>query len=218
MQILKNRIHYSIQASLMKLGLYNPEEVWYSYISRDYHVVDYQAYKTGSLPYDFRGPKPILKKNNYIAFTGAAQTFGTLCRHPFPDLIKDQLNIDVLNLGTGGAGPGHFLHEELLSEINNSRLAVIQVLSARSVEKSVLKDCTGIVTVRETGEKLSSNEAYKRILEQPGDYAEKVIAETRENYVQLYKELLDKITVPKILFWLLALIVRAQPGWEKHCV
>src|SRR5690625_6059162 len=59
----------------------------------------------------------------------------------------------------------------------------------------------GIVTVRETGEKLSSNEAYSRILQQPGDYGERIIEETRQNYIQLYKELLNKITVPKILFW-----------------
>lgn len=201
MQIIKNRFISAMQSGLMKTGLYRPKDVWYSYISRDYHVVDYQPYKIGNLPYDFRGPRPDLKENNDVAFTGAAQTFGTLSREPFPDLIKNQLNVDVLSLGTGGAGPRHFLHEELLSEINKSRVAVIQVLSARSVENSVLKDCTGIVTVRETGEKLSSNEAYSRILQQPGDYGERIIEETRQNYIQLYKELLTKIRVPKILFW-----------------
>src|SRR5690625_6907761 len=51
-----------------------------------------------------------------------------------------------------------------------------------------IKGLHGIVTVRETGEKLSSNEAYSRILQQPGDYGERIIEETRQNYIQLYKE------------------------------
>src|SRR5690625_6336542 len=42
-----------------------------------------------------------------------------------------------------------------------------------------IKGLHGIVTVRETGEKLSSNEAYSRILQQPGDYGERIIEETQ---------------------------------------
>ena len=198
---LKNRVVSWSQSLLMRLRIYSPKLVWYSYSTRDFQIVDYQAYQLDKLPYSFRGPKPVLKNKKYISFLGAAQTFGVFCRKPFPDLIKDELGCNIINLGMGGAGPGHFLHKELLSVINDSKIAVVQVLSARSVENSVMEDCTGTITIRATGEKLSSKDAYNRVLSNPEFDAEQIISETRQNYTKAYKELLDKITVPKILFW-----------------
>ncbi|MEX1014590.1 MAG: DUF6473 family protein [Candidatus Paceibacterota bacterium] len=198
---LKNKIIYYAQSALIKYKLYKPKEVWYSYSSRDYNIVDYKTYEIGNLPYTFRGPKPEIKNNNYVSFAGAAQTFGVYCQKPFPDLVKERLNYKMINLGMGGAGPSHFLHDELLSIINKSSVAVIQLLSARSVENSIMENCTGEITIRKTGEKLSSQDAYSKILLQPEYDAEQIILETRQNYVNLYKVLLSRITVPKILFW-----------------
>lgn len=201
MSLLKNKIIYHVQRLLMKFNLYSPEEVWYSYSERDYEVVDYHPYEISDLPYTFRGPKPELESGNYIAFIGAAQTFGCFCQHPFPDLIWKKLDITVLNLGMGGAGPEHFNEQELLSLINDAKAVVVQVMSARSVENSYMEDCTGIITLRETGEKVSSEEAYRRVLAKSEDFARQIVEETRQNYIETYRKLLNKITVPKILFW-----------------
>lgn len=201
MGLLKNRIKYYVQNTLIKLNLYEPKEVWYSYSQRDYEIVDYQAYQIPGLPYTFRGPKPDLNSGDYVAFIGAAQTFGCLCEHPFPDLIQQKFDVDILNLGMGGAGPEHFDDPKLLDLINNAKAVVVQVMSARSVENSYMKDCTGIITIRETGEKVSSKEAYRRVLDQSEDFARKIVEETRRNYVGTYRNLLNKITVPAILLW-----------------
>lgn len=201
MSLLKNKLIYYGQHALLKTGLYNPDEVWYSYSKRDYEIVDYQAYELPGLSYTFRGPKPDLKPGEYIAFIGAAQTFGCYCQNPFPDLIQKKLNVDILNLGMGGAGPEHFIEPKLLELINDAKAVVVQVLSARSVENSYMEDCTGTITLRETGEKVSSEEAYRRVLSKSEDFAKQIVSETRENYIKKYHDLLDKITVPKILFW-----------------
>jgi hypothetical protein len=201
LNILRNQARYVTQKVLLKSGLYKPEKVWYSYSERDHEIVDYNAYQIPELPYTFRGPKPRLNSGEYIAFLGAAQTFGCFCPKPFPEIIKHNLDVDILNLGMGGAGPDHFNQPKLITLVNDSKVAVLQVLSARSVENSFMKDCTGTITIRETGEKVSGKEAYRILLNQSEDYARKIVSETRKNYLSIYKNLLSEIKVPVILFW-----------------
>ncbi len=201
MIILKNKLIYYLQKLLIDSNIYIPHTVWYSYSKRDFKIVDYKPYQLQNLPYTFRGPKPNLKPKNYIAFIGAAQTFGCFCKNPFPNLIKEDFDVDILNLGMGGAGPDHFNDPDILSLINNAKFVVVQVLSARSVDNSFMKDSTGSTTIRNTGEKITTKEAYRRVLSQSESFAKQIVNETRTNYIKKYQSLLEKISVPKILFW-----------------
>ena len=53
------------------------------YQNRDREIVDYQMYELSGTGLQFRGPEHRIG-HKYIAFVGAAQTFGCFCEHPFP--------------------------------------------------------------------------------------------------------------------------------------
>lgn len=55
------------------------------YQGRDYEVVDYELYELPGVPVRAREPKPKnLRSGKYLACLGAAETFDTLCRTPWP--------------------------------------------------------------------------------------------------------------------------------------
>jgi len=154
----------------------NPEALWNRtpYRQRDRHLIDYQTYQLDGAREEFRGPP--VTGDAYVACVGASQTFGRFVQAPFPNLIARALGIEVLNLGRGGAGPTFPLGNPLLLErINHARAAVVQVFSAADF--------------------------YTALLQEDEQLARQIVAETRANYVQSMTELLDAITVPKVLFW-----------------
>lgn len=184
------------------------------YATPDWEVVDYQMYcldpevidrqtNTGLL---LRGPKPQhLEKGKYFVCIGAAQTFGRFCEKPYPTLLQERLNVVTLNLGYGGAGPSFFSkdNDRLLKYINNARFAIIQVMSGRSESNSLFESRgLGFYTRISDGTSIGCDDAFRELLkENDRDYIKKIVAETRHNWVNNYKELLEKITIPKILFW-----------------
>ena len=177
------------------------------YQERDWEIVDYQMYSLKDTGKSFRGPEPkTLEKNQYFVCIGAAQTFGCFCKRPYPILLEEQLNLPALNLSAAGAGPDYFLQEQdLIPYINNARFAIVQVMSGRSESNSVFsfnsKDGAGL-TRRADGVKIGADPAYQELLkENEPDYVKKIVAETRENWVNNFQELLKKITIPKILLW-----------------
>jgi Domain of unknown function (DUF6473) len=190
-----------------------------------WEIVDYQCYFLDDTGLDFRGPKPEnLQAGQYFVCLGAAQTFGCLCPKPYPSLLQEELQLPTLNLGYGGAGPYFFLkHEELWKYINQAKFVIVQVMSGRS-ESNSLFDSGGLeyLTRRADGVKIGAQDAYQQLLEK--DYPQNrgavekwrrkivgfltenpevkdIINETRQNWVHNHKLLLEKITVPKILFW-----------------
>lgn len=190
-----------------------------------WEIVDYEGYALEKTDLWFRGPQPqTLERGKYFVCLGAAQTFGCFCEKPYPALLQEQLKFPSFNLGYGGAGPYFFLkHEELWDYINGAKFAIVQVMSGRS-ESNSLFDSGGLehLTRRTDGVKIGAQDAYQQLLEK--DYpknmgvAEKwqrkimgfltenpkvkeVITETRQNWVENSKLLLERITVPKILFW-----------------
>lgn len=183
------------------------------YQLEDFEVIDYNLYYLQGISYLLRGPKPpSIEPNSYISYIGAAQTFGTLCQFPYPNLLAERLCIPTLNLGYGGAGPRMFLQndffeqDKLFQYINNSKLVVIQVLSGRSVHNSLLDCPFGASIVRRVNEPnaplLQADSHYQRILEEFEEAKIKdIVQETRINWVGGMIELLQKITVPKILLW-----------------
>jgi hypothetical protein len=184
------------------------------YQKSDWEVVDYQLYLLDPEIVDsysgkeliVRGPKPkSFKKNNYFTCVGAAQTFGRFCQQPYPNLLSEQLGLPVLNLGFGGVSADFFWQDnpKLLDYLNNAKFVIIQVMSGRSQDNSVFKNCRGYYVTKVADEtKINWVDAYQELIDHNDrQFVEKIIAETRQNWVNSYLQFLQKIQVPKILFW-----------------
>lgn len=184
------------------------------YAKADFEIVDYQIYcldkeiinpSTGKSLL-LRGPQlQNLEPNTYFVCIGAAQTFGRFCQKPFPTLLEEKLGLPVLNLGYGGATSSFFLkdNEKLLTYINNAKFAIIEVMSARRESNSLfINHGTETFTKVSDGTKIKCRDIYQELLErQDIKTVKKIVAETRNNFIKNYKNLLDNIAVPKILFW-----------------
>ena len=79
------------------------------YQSEANQLVDYQLWRLDGSNEFFRGPQMVLRPQKFVAYLGAAQTFGTFCRYPFPNLIAERIGLATANLGVGGAGAGRQL-------------------------------------------------------------------------------------------------------------
>ena len=172
----------------------------------DVEIIDYDMYTLQGL--DLRGPR--LTQAEYIAYLGAAQTFGRYCHEPFPTLIGQQLQLGTLNLGSGGKGPQYYLQNpQTLDLVNKAKLAVVQVMSGRSVSNSVFESTRGGRSGirRSNGKKTTSNVIFYELIsgqDKRGlskSFLQQLVAETRDNYVKAMIELLEKIQVPTILLW-----------------
>lgn len=177
------------------------------YQNRDFEIADYQLFQLNDNPYFFRGPRPpSLQRGRYIAYVGAAQTFGVFCRFPYPNLLAERLIMPSLNLGVGGAGPGLFLTKPFLKKINAARICVVQVLSARSVDNSkllALNHSSELVRRDISGDSPRLDRIqYERLYRELSELEfVQLIEETRDNWVTLILQLLSAIAVPKVLFW-----------------
>lgn len=194
------------------------------YADRDFEVVDYQMYELPPTGLSFRGPARPVVPGEYIACLGAAQTLGCFCEHPYPALLEKELGMPVLNLGYGGAGPRFYnRHQPLIDVINQSKFAVVQVMSGRSEENSVYANGGLERQVRRRdGKVMSADNAWRAIAEMRYAWKhmpfaqntfrhvcrklalprlKRLIHETRGNWVASYQELLRRIKVPKVLFW-----------------
>ncbi|HWO43632.1 MAG TPA: DUF6473 family protein [Candidatus Eisenbacteria bacterium] len=184
------------------------------YAVTDWEVADYQTYPldpcvldpvTGA-PLVLRGPRPEhLDTGEYLSCIGGAQTFGRFCEEPFPVILRNKLGVPVLNLGRGGAGPAFFSqnNDRVLEYVNRGRLAIIQIMSGRSASNSIYESRgLGHYRRRSDGSAIGCDEAFKSLLrERSPEFVNRIVAETRENWVDEYRKLLKKIRVPKILFW-----------------
>jgi hypothetical protein len=174
------------------------------YQKRDWEIVDYQEYRL-TWTFSARGPAPrSLKRNQYFACVGAAQTFGCFCTDPYPRLLHQQTGLEALNLGAAGAGPQFFVRNpRLIARMNKARFVILQVMSGRSEDNSVfLSHGSEWLQRRSDRVKMSAEEAYRQLLQQ-GDEAlvRKVLSETSANWVASYRQLLRAIKPPVILFW-----------------
>ena len=194
------------------------------YQARDLEVIDYQMSDLATTNLKFRGPIPEdLTRNTFFSCIGAAQTLGCFVDSPFPNLVSNEIGLNTLNLGYGGAGPEFFnQQDELIDIINQGCFLVVQAMSGRSQSNSAF-DAGGLEfgTFKPTGEHTGAAEAWQRLLlgssairalplgrfsrgmarrlAQPR--LKTLVRETRENWVESYRILFEKITVPTILVW-----------------
>jgi hypothetical protein len=194
------------------------------YQARDNEVIDYQLYQLPGTELYFRGPESNLPEHDFVSCLGAAQTFGCFTEQPYPALIGQQLEAEVLNLGYGGAGPRFYnRHPELIDLVNRGKLAVVQVMSGRSEDNSRFESGgLELLKRRSDGQTMSADAAWRSVLELRYAWkrvplgkraarrlcrsigsaqAKRLLEETRANWIESYCQLLDSIEVPTILFW-----------------
>jgi hypothetical protein len=198
------------------------------YQEPDWRVVDYEAFCldpqildiSRDCPLRIRGPRPpSLAKGAYFVCLGAAQTFGRFCPRPFPTILQDRLSLPVLNISHGGAGPSFFSRSSprLLDYLNDARFIVLQVMSGRSESNSLFESRgVGHYTRRSDGTEIGCDEAFEDLLKTaPRALVARIVEETRRNWLDSYKALLAKVTVPTILFWFSTRRPRYRPAYDS---
>lgn len=183
----------------------------HKYQIEDFDICDYELYSLSGVRELLRGPRPndLSSSGRFIAFLGAAQTFGTLCRFPFPNLLSSMLGVESLNLSFGGAGPRKFLQmPELMQYVSRARCAVVQVLSGRSTSNSLMINPKGGSMLRwrtdpENTPLRKSELLYEELIGQKSESAlAAIVQETRDSWCDDFVRLAKLITVPKILLWI----------------
>ncbi len=207
------------------LGAIQDEEPSHRYGVLDGHITDYHLYKCPRTNLTFRGPRPAsMAQGRYFTCLGAAQTFGRFCDHPYPTLLEQRLGLAALNLSHPGAGASFFLrHQSLLEDINRSRFVIVQIMSARSEGNSEYESRGSERLLRKRdGAIVRGDDAFANLLGEEAliqlprggtryfflpivtDRIRRIVRETRQNCIDSHLALLDRITVPKILFWMSA--------------
>ena len=176
------------------------------YQDRDAEIIDYRLWNLKGVGAPLRGPEPAsLNTGDYISCVGATQTFGCYAEHPYPALLGARLDTSILNLGMSGAGPSFFTtRPNFLSVIDEGRITVVQVMSGRSVSNHLFQSKgREMLTRRVDGETKGAAPMYRDLLE-TRDFRliSQVLHETRQQWVDDFTQLLDRIRSPKILFWL----------------
>lgn len=205
-----NKKHNTLLKSLFD---FSQRSQLHFYEERDKEIIDYQMFnlKGDTKTFRLRGPAPAsLEKNEYITCIGAAQTLGVYCEKPFTSILSNKLNCPILNLADGGAGPAYYLQDKkILQYINNSKFAVIQVMSARAERNSLVdysfdkgKMMLMVLTRKSDGKKILAGDFYDELIKKEDKESIKaIVAEIRANWLASYKSLFSQIKVPIILLW-----------------
>lgn len=212
------------------------------YVARDWEVTDYRCHELEGSGLWFRGPAPgPLEPGRHFTAIGAAQTFGCFCDAPYPALLQERLGLPALNLGYSGAGPAFFARREaVLQAINRSAFCIVQVMSGRSTSNSLFDNSEGLAFGRRraTGEVATSEEIFDEAITRelgrvplvprraknlvlkasglPLPAIRRLADESRDNWVESYRELFEAITVPTILFWFSARRPDYRPKYHRQ--
>lgn len=193
----------------MLAEMHNKYKINEGYQEKDVRVADYKLAILDGYPIPFRGPIPEtrdLEAGSYFSVVGAAQAFGRFAQFPFASLLSASLNLSCLNLGMAGAGPRDFESSDfLIDRINGGRFCVVQVMSARSVENSmVFCPFGGLLTRRDAQDDAArpAEAVWGEILatRSPSEALE-LVRETQTNYVAAMRSLMARINIPVILLW-----------------
>ncbi|MCB9876764.1 MAG: hypothetical protein H6835_04090 [Planctomycetes bacterium] len=179
----------------------------------DYELVpvagdDRELYRGPAVPID--GP--------YIACIGGAQTFGRFVECPFPTQLSKRLVLPVLNLGLGGAGPRFALLPHVLRLLQGARLVVVQMFSGRSTSNSLFDNSEygrGGGRLRATGEWSSFEKCFRDLFATGDrDRIERIVKESRDDYVDSMTQLAAALPCPKVLLWMSRREPAYTPRWN----
>jgi hypothetical protein len=180
------------------------------YQRRDAEIIDYQLWKlwTAQTGFCLRGPRPTsLAPGTYCAAIGAASTFGRFVPDPYPHKLGSILDLPSLNLGFSGVGPSFFndlRNSTLIDLINRAKFVTIAVMSGRS--QSNARFTTAPYSQEQYivagGKTVPADFAYQQLLDtEDHQTVVELVAQTRKRYLGEFIQLLEKITVPKVLLW-----------------
>ena len=186
------------------------------YQDRDAEIVDYRLADLEGVGVRVRGPVPQLDDGRYFTCLGAAQTFGALVEEPFPTLLAAGMDLPVLNLGVAGAGPRYFVEDpRLVAHANRGRMAIVQVMSARSEDNERFRSGGLELLTMSDGSRLGAEPAYRRLIDEESEQTVRmVVDQTRRNWVESYRTLFAMLTVPTILVWFSTRAPRYVPGYD----
>lgn len=173
------------------------------------HVADYHLYTLPGVDYTLRGPYVSIDgKAPSISFLGAAQTFGTFCNYPFPNILGEMVSANVLNLARGGAGPDLYLSRPKIFEyVNKTDCCIVQIMSARSSHNSYMRVIGGgarveIIAGANRGLKMLGHKALEQLCDElPNDTFLEIVEESRNYFLGQMEEIAKQITVPKVLLF-----------------
>jgi len=113
------------------------------------------------------------------------------------------MGIQVFNLGIGGAIPAQFLSNNILWHINKSKFAIIQVLSGRCGSNSQYTHVQCQRGIIHEGYRVAPPAVFWREVEQKYDneLLNKLVEESRRDYIYQMLSLIRSVNVPKILFY-----------------
>jgi hypothetical protein len=184
------------------------------YQESDRAIVDYQYANLPGTDANVqslvRGPVPTDLSADFIACIGGAHTLGRFVQSPYPALLQKQMGIPVLNLGHGGGKPEFYLQSKgFIEVINKAKCVVIQVMSARGSPNRFLKPTSHAHNMMKLAEGIVSDKnplfvdaAYRKLLQQREPQAvREAINETRAHWLAEMGDLLDRISIQKVLFW-----------------
>lgn len=96
-------------------------------------ALDYSPCHYGASRLLLRGPLRHLEEQ-YIACLGGTETYGKFVPHPFPTLLEEALDVQVLNFGCVNAGPDVFLHDkEIIGIASEADACVVQIMGAQNL-------------------------------------------------------------------------------------
>lgn len=191
------------------------------YQAIDKAVVDYHLYELEGLEgYPVRGPRTVFDRSDrYVAYVGAAQTFGRFVQHPYPELVAARIGVPSLNMGRSGAGPIWYRETaEAMEWLDAAEAVVVQVMSGRSVPNSMMDmPYAGAAMVfREGGppdpsfwtgrgtmvEGMRAGNAYDWVIKNHDEATvRRITAESRANWVDAMTGLLDDLRPRTVLLW-----------------
>jgi hypothetical protein len=179
-------------------------------------ALDYAPCHYGTSRLMFRGPfRPL--EEQFVACLGGSETYGKFVPHPYPALLEEALDVQVLNLGCVNAGPDVFLHDTpILDLAADADACVVQIMGAQNLTnryysvhprrndrflaatpllRSIFRD-VDFTEFNFTRHLLS---ALRR---RSADRFEVVAEELRAAWVTRMKDLLGRLTCPTVLLWL----------------
>ena len=218
MSKLKHDHHYqSVDFNIIDYKIYAVNDLVTSR-QPNYITEDLQFSETGKNLW-VRGPYPNLNKP-YFSVIGSAHTVGRFIENPFPSIISEKLNIECFNYGGGGRGVRGYvqvfldgdlsatqvLQRSVKKIINNSSFVIIQVLPGRACNNSLFQSAGSVGGYLKTDtnrtNKIKTNDFWaEKIKNKDPAMLERLVEETRQNYIDSYKKLFKLIKVPKILFY-----------------
>lgn len=179
-----------------------------TYQTTDSDIIDYSIVTLPGTRDLIRGPLPgNFEEGGYICAIGAAQTFGRFAERPYLSIVGDALGMETLNLGLAGGGPRHFAKRSgMLAAANRASLVILQVMSGRSVSNSYFKNPGAgslMPWFSPLGREARHAEIeYTELYQREGKaFVQKLLEETRQNYLSDYDLLISRLQVPVLLFW-----------------